>query len=123
MTDTQLQATDPEEQELALLSGRRALWALFILTLLGSAFSVILMLPEWPQIKTPLFVGSLGLALCSTAAAFLAPNAMRAKKAKELEESEAHRRELLEQARAYRDLLDRDATARTRATDGPGGVA
>ena len=107
MTDQQLVDTPIAEQELALLSGRRALWALFILAMAGSVFSVILMLPEWPLIKTPLFVGSLGLGLCSTAGAFLAPHAMWRRKAQQLAESEAHRRELLEERKTYQERLAR----------------
>lgn len=107
MTDQQLQDTSPAEQDMALLSGRRALWALFVLAMLGSAFSVILMLQDWMGVTDPQFVGSLGLGMCSTAAAFLAPHAMRAAKARELAESEAHRRELLEEVKVYRELLAR----------------
>jgi hypothetical protein len=105
VTDAQLARTSQEDQELALLTGRRALWALFALTMLGAAFSVILLLPNWMGILDPLFVGSMGLALCSTASAFLAPNAMRARVSQQLAESEAHRRALLEDVKTYRELL------------------
>lgn len=89
----------------ALLSGRRARWAMFLLSELAAVAGVLMMLQDWHQVKAPLFVGALILASVGPALNLLVPQSMRDEYARQMAEIVAQRNDLLSQVRASRDLL------------------
>lgn len=95
-------------ESLALLSGRRARWAMFLLSELAAIAAVLMMLQTWDQAKTPLYVGSFLLASIGPALNLLVPQGMREEYARLMSELVAQRNESIAQARAYREIINSD---------------
>lgn len=89
----------------ALLSGRRARWAMFLLSEAAAVAGVVMMLQEWGQVKAPLFVGALVLASVGPALNLLVPQSMRDEYNRQMAAIMEQRNQALASVRATRDLL------------------
>lgn len=89
----------------ALLSGRRARWAMFLLSELAAVAGVVMMLQDWHQVKAPLFVGALVLASVGPALNLLVPQSMRDEYARQMALVVEQRNAAIAAVRASRDLL------------------
>ena len=92
-------------EDAALLSGRRARWAMFILGEISAIAAVVIMLRSWSDALLPLFVGSLALASVGPALNLLVPAGMRAEYARQMADLVQQRNEAIASARTGRDLL------------------
>lgn len=96
----------------ALLSGRRARWAMFLLSEAAAIAGVVMMLESWSQAKAPVFVGAFILASVGPALNLLVPAGMREEYARQMAELQAQRDAAIAAARGARDLLPPQGEAR-----------
>lgn len=92
-------------EDAALLSGRRARWAMFILSEIAAISAVVMMIRSWGEATSPVFVGAVALASVGPALNLLIPAGMRAEYARQMADLVQQRNDAIASARAGRDLL------------------
>lgn len=90
-----------QEQETALLKGKLARWAYFVILEAITFFSMVSISPSWMGVFDTHFLGPCLSTMLLNSIPFLIPSADRQLLAGQLAESERHRLALLEQIRTY----------------------
>lgn len=95
----------------ALLSGKKARWAMFLLSEAAAIAAVVMLLQDWKQAFMPIYVGAFILASIGPALNLLVPPGMRAEYARLMADLMSQRNESLAQVRAYREMLPKSKDA------------
>lgn len=92
-------------EDAALLSGRRARWAMFVLSEIAALAAVVMMMRNWSEALHPVFVGAIALATVGPALNLLVPASMRAEYARQMADLVQQRNDALNSARTARELM------------------
>lgn len=94
-----------QEQETALLKGKIARWAYFVILEAITFFSMVSISPSWMGVFDTHFLGPCLSTMLLNSIPFLIPSADRAQLAGQLAESERHRIALLDQIKTYEGVV------------------
>ena len=94
-----------QEQETALLKGKLARWAYFVILEAITFFSMVSISPSWMGVFDTHFLGPCLSTMLLNSIPFLIPSSDRALLAGQLAESERHRVSLLDQIKTYEGVI------------------